>query len=255
MCARFLRQHASLVDLGNNFSICDSDQAKAAIKAILKDPAMKDQLNKRGLPDLKPELCMAEISRAKAKDFDVDAFDAWLSDIEKGRKSQTSMGGRGRPESTHVRRAVILVYKAFTAYLRKNNALDFDDLLLYGVKLFRENARVTANMRHVLVDEFQDTNTIQYSLMACMAGRGGARGAVSIVGDPDQSIYGWRSAEVGNLAKMAAEFAVWSSANQVRRVFLEENYRSTGHVLQTAMGIIECGEWKRSRLLDTMSRS
>lgn len=77
--------------------------------------------------------------------------------------------------------------------------------------------------------------------MAEMAGRGGSRGAVSIVGDPDQSIYGWRSAEVGNLAKMAQEFSIWTKEPQVRRIFLEENYRSTGHILQAAKAVIGNG--------------
>lgn len=244
MCAKYLRQYASLVGIGNNFSICDADESKKVIKAIIKEKA--SVLASRGAPpNLRPEVCMSEISRAKARNLDPQAYLSSLNEIQ-----ATSSTSR-RPESTVIRRAAAEVYKHYAEHLRKNNALDFDDLLVYGLKLFSEHPRVIANVRHVLVDEFQDTNTIQYTLMACLAGRGGGRGAVSIVGDPDQSIYGWRSAEVGNLDRMANEFKVWSPNNVVRRVFLEQNYRSTGHILQTAKAIIESSSSRIDRGLYT----
>lgn len=97
-----------------------------------------------------------------------------------------------------------------------------------------------------LVDEFQDTNTIQYDIMSCMGGPHGSRYCVTIVGDPDQSIYGWRSAEIGNLSLMEEEFnkgrrALLGDNNAlgVQKAFLEENYRSTGKILEAAKGIIE----------------
>ncbi|MCO5576835.1 hypothetical protein L7F22_030655 [Adiantum nelumboides] len=130
-------------------------------------------------------------------------------------------------------------YIEYETHLRDINSLDFDDLMMFGLRLFSEHGRVIANLRHVLVDEFQDTNIIQYDLMSCLAGRTGSRGSVSIVGDPDQSIYGWRSAEVGNLETMAKEFAAWTKSGKVKRAFLEENYRSTGSILQVAKGVID----------------
>ncbi|KAF7354819.1 ATP-dependent DNA helicase PcrA [Mycena sanguinolenta] len=129
-----------------------------------------------------------------------------------------------------IHRVVGSVYEQYEKSLRRSNSLDFDDLLLFGVKLFSDHPPATSWCRHVLVDEFQDTNVTQYELMRAIAAPTG--GCVTIVGDPDQSIYGWRSAEVGNLAKMRKDF---TGANQI---FLEENYRSTGSILKTSLAIV-----------------
>jgi DNA helicase-2/ATP-dependent DNA helicase PcrA len=249
-CARYLRRSAKSVGLQNNFSICDADESKKTIKALLKNK--KDQLEAMGLPgNLKVEQIMSEISKAKAKDMDPEAFVIHLNQISVeqsngGSSSNSSTGRRG--ESTNVRRAAAEIYVDYQEYLKSNNAVDFDDLLVYGVRLFREDANVIGNVQHVLVDEFQDTNPIQYSLMAELAGPNGSRHSVSVVGDPDQSIYGWRSAEVGNLALMKQDFGGkrvkdGEASEGVKQVFLEENYRSTGNILKAAKGIIEGGEF------------
>lgn len=245
-CARYLRRNAKSVGLQNNFSICDADEAKKTIKMILKNK--KDQLEAMSLPgNLKVEQVMSEISRAKAKDMDPNAFMAHLNQINTAKGSASSSTNGRRVESTDVRRAAAEIYVDYQEYLQANNAVDFDDLLVFGVRLFREDSNVIDNVRHVLVDEFQDTNAIQYSLMAELAGINGSRHSVSVVGDPDQSIYGWRSAEVGNLALMKQDFGGkrvkdGETSEGVKQVFLEENYRSTGHILKAAKGIIEGGE-------------
>lgn len=145
-CARYLRKYASLVGLSNNFSICDADESKKAIKAILKD--IEPTLKQHKLPaQLKPEVCMAEISRAKANGHDPDTFLRWLDDIDAGRQSTSSSARRA--ETTVVRRAVAKVYEKYTSRLRENNSVDFDDLLLFGAKLFLEHPRVTSTVQHV----------------------------------------------------------------------------------------------------------
>jgi DNA helicase-2/ATP-dependent DNA helicase PcrA len=89
--------------------------------------------------------------------------------------------------------------RLYESAMKHNSALDFDDLLLYGLQLFTEHPRVVENVKNVLIDEFQDTNDIQYQIVKRIAA---ASGALTIVGDPDQGIYAWRNADVENLAKM-----------------------------------------------------
>lgn len=204
---------------------------------------MLESMNLPG--NLKVEQIMSEISRAKAKNLSPKDFMIHIKQISKAGSSNSSGGGR-RGESTEVRRTAAEIYFDYQDHLKKNNSVDFDDLLVYGVRLFRDESSVIGNVQHVLVDEFQDTNSIQYSLMAELAGPNGSRHSVSVVGDPDQSIYGWRSAEVGNLALMKQDFGGkrvkdGKASEGIKQVFLEENYRSTGHILKAAKGIIEGG--------------
>lgn len=103
-------------------------------------------------------------------------------------------------------------------------------------RLFKKNPNCVKNVSHVLVDEFQDTNTIQYNIVKLMAA---SSGSLSIVGDPDQSIYSWRSAEVENLAFMLKDFP------RTHQVFLEENYRSTSSILAAALAVVQQGRERR----------
>ncbi|WFC95779.1 DNA helicase [Malassezia brasiliensis] len=197
LCAMFLRRHGARIGIDHNFTIADSDDAKRLIKEVLD-----------ASPDvpLKPEQALAAVSHAKARSR--------------------------RPEDlrrTADQAALAEVYAAYQAQLRASNALDFDDLLMCGTQLLREHPSVVQHIDHVLVDEFQDTNAVQYELMRLLSA---ASGHVSVVGDPDQSIYSWRNAEVGNLAKMCTDFP------DVRRVFLEENFRSTQSVLDAAIKVM-----------------
>ena len=146
-CARFLRRNAQAVGLQNNFSICDADEAKKIVKTLLREK--KASLEALGLPsNLKVEQVMSEISRAKAKDMSPDAYMAHLHQISTGAASGAS--GR-RIERTEVRRAAAELYVHYQAHLATNNAVDFDDLLVYGVRLLRNKPSVTANVRHVCV--------------------------------------------------------------------------------------------------------
>ncbi|SPO21880.1 related to ATP-dependent DNA helicase [Ustilago trichophora] len=227
VCARYLRKYGRLISLPNNFSIIDSDDAKRMIKAILKE--IKPELDKEHM-SIKPEQAMSEISKAKAKEIDPIRY-RQLADQEaaKGQSKRAPIGNQ-LTASAPFKHIMATIYTMYQQQLVDANALDFDDLLVYGVQLFRHQNQVVRNVRHVLVDEFQDTNITQYELMRLVAR---ASQAVSIVGDPDQSIYGWRSAEIGNLDKMTKEF---KGTQQAR---LEENYRSTGAILELALKVVQ----------------
>ncbi|KAL1707981.1 P-loop containing nucleoside triphosphate hydrolase protein [Schizophyllum commune] len=211
LCAQFLRRHSSKIGVDSNFTICDIDEAKKIIsnhlsryKADLKDNTLKDAT------------VLASISNAKAKGLTSD-------DLFRRQQNTSS-----EDPASEIERVVTQVYSDYEASLRQHNSMDFDDLLVFGVKLFREHRETVQWCKHILVDEFQDTNTTQYELMRAIA----VNRCVTIVGDPDQSIYGWRAAEVGNLAKMRKDFVL------TEQIFLEQNYRSTGHILASSLAIV-----------------
>ncbi|GAA5902407.1 uncharacterized protein JCM6883_001398 [Sporobolomyces salmoneus] len=125
------------------------------------------------------------------------------------------------------------IAKIWTAYqneLMRTNAVDFDDLLIYGHELFRKNPRVAERIQTVLVDEIQDTSVTQYETSEYMSK---ASNSITVVGDPDQSIYGWRNAEVENLNRMVKDLET------CRQIFHEETYRSTNSILQFALSVIQ----------------
>ncbi|SJX61777.1 related to ATP-dependent DNA helicase [Sporisorium reilianum f. sp. reilianum] len=227
VCARYLRKYGKLISLPNNFTIIDADDAKRMFKAILKE--LKPEIDKDHL-SIKPEQCMSEISKAKAKEIDPARYRQLAQQEAAKSDARRAAIGRQLVGSAPFKKIMSDIYFAYQQQLVDANALDFDDLLVYGVQLFRQQNQVVRNIRHVLVDEFQDTNITQYELMRLVAT---ASQAVSIVGDPDQSIYGWRSAEIGNLDKMAKEF------KGTRQARLEENYRSTGAILELALKVVQ----------------
>lgn len=161
---------------------------------------------------------LSEISKAKAKGESPDGM--------------AIRAARDQDASTSTLSIIAELYSEYQEDLRASNSLDFDDLLLQGLRLFEQEPEILRYCRHILVDEFQDTNTTQYQLMKCFAT---ANGGVSVVGDPDQSIYGWRSAEIENLDKMTREF------KDVEAIYLEENYRSTGSILSASHSIVSQG--------------
>ncbi len=227
VCARYLRKYGRLISLPNNFTIIDVDDAKRMFKAIIKE--LKDEIEKTHI-QIKPEDCMSEISKAKAKEIDPMKYQQLADLVAAKGESKKAAIGKKLLGSAPFKAIMAKIYTEYQRQLVDANALDFDDLLVYGVQLFRRQNQVVRNIRHVLVDEFQDTNITQYELMRLVAY---SSQAVSIVGDPDQSIYGWRSAEIGNLDKMTKEF---KGTQQAR---LEENYRSTGAILELALKVVQ----------------
>ncbi|KAJ7499466.1 P-loop containing nucleoside triphosphate hydrolase protein [Mycena latifolia] len=221
LCALFLRKFSKVVGIEGNFTVCDAEESKKIISGLLKP--YKDFLSSNDL-SLKDGTVLSYISKAKSKGLTAKDFIAQHSKANKERKSSDF------DPQDDIQRLVGNIYQEYEKSLRRSNSLDFDDLLLFGVKLFTEHPPATSWCRHVLVDEFQDTNVTQYELMRAIGGPTG--GCVTVVGDPDQSIYGWRSAEVGNLARMRKDFV------GTEQIFLEENYRSTASILKASLAIV-----------------
>ncbi|ESK94683.1 atp-depentend dna [Moniliophthora roreri MCA 2997] len=233
LCALFLRKYATVVGLADNFAICDADESKKIINTLLK--GYKEALEAKEIT-LKDHTVQSIISKAKAKSLSAKQF----SEEVQGRIRGNASGFRSISDEIDL--VVAEIYEEYEKHLRRNNSLDFDDLLVYGLKLFTQHKQAVRWCKHVLVDEFQDTNITQYELMRAIA----IAHCVTIVGDPDQSIYGWRSAEVGNLAKMRKDF------KGTQHIFLEQNYRSTSSILKASIAIVE---QDRSRIKKTLHAS
>jgi DNA helicase-2/ATP-dependent DNA helicase PcrA len=206
ICARLLRREAPHLGFSRAFTIYDEDDSEALVRRVIDD---------LGLP---PKLYAArsvrhEISRAK---------NAMTTPEEYG-------AGAADPYHANIAR----IFAASVAALRRANAMDFDDLLLHPLRLFAEHpdrlAAWRARFRFVLVDEYQDTNRAQYRLLRDLAGE---HGNVFVVGDDDQSIYGWRGADLRNILEFREDFP------GARLVRLEENYRSTRPILEVANSVI-----------------
>ncbi|KDQ59189.1 hypothetical protein JAAARDRAFT_655375 [Jaapia argillacea MUCL 33604] len=236
LCAKFLRVYAELIGLAGNFTVCDADESKKILRKLLEPH--KEFLAERNLT-LKEATVATLISQAKAKGHNAADY---LYDITHTYKVHPV--AVVKPDD--IKLVVAEIFKEYEQLLRHTNCLDFDDLLVFGVQLFREHSRVVSWCRHVLVDEFQDTNIMQYDLMKYLAT---AHECVTIVGDPDQSIYGWRSAEVKNLGKMQDDFY------ETRQILLEQNYRSTGSILSASIAIVSQDKRRIvKRLLSTHSK-
>jgi DNA helicase-2/ATP-dependent DNA helicase PcrA len=208
-CARLLRREAAHAGLARDFAIYDDDDQTAAVKRTLQQLDLSAD-------DYPPRTLRAQISHAKNHGITPDEMEADAA--------------RMRDES---RKTAAAVYRAYNEMLRKASALDFDDLLLRAVELLREHADVRAawnsRFQYLMVDEFQDTNRAQEELVRMLAG---SRKNVCVVGDEDQSIYGWRGARAGNLKRFTEDFP---GAKIIR---LEENYRSTQTILDAAAAVV-----------------
>lgn len=212
LCVRLLRQDIDKLGYKRNFSIYDEGDTTGLIKKIITRTAAKDE-------KLDPNLAKSLISKAKNN--------GW---------SEVSPGG----EQT----LAAAVYARYQQELKTLNAVDFDDLLLLAVKLLTEHAAVREKWQrrfgYLMVDEFQDTNRLQLELVTNLAD---ARRNVAVVGDDDQSIYGWRGAEVSNILEFEAHFP------NPKVVKLEQNYRSTNSILNTANALIKNNPRRRPKQL------
>ena len=216
LAARMLRKHAELVGLSSAFTILDTDDQLRLIKQLL-DAANID------IKKFPPRQVLGIIERWKDRGLTPDRV--------KG--GEEAVGGRA-----------LKLYAAYQQRLKTLNACDFGDLLLHVLTIFQSHPDVLAEyhrrFRYILVDEYQDTNVSQYLWLRLLAQ--GHRN-LCCVGDEDQSIYGWRGAEIGNILRFETDFP---GAQVIR---LEENYRSTGHILAAAAGLIA---HNRSRLGKTL---
>jgi DNA helicase-2/ATP-dependent DNA helicase PcrA len=205
-CARLLRREAPRLGLRRDFAIYDDDDQSAAIKLAFKNIGGAET-GESARPFLE------QISFAKNHGV-----------------SPSQAAEEARDDNS---RRIARVYEAYDSILRRAGALDFDDLLVRAVHVLRDfdEARRswTGRFAHVLVDEYQDTNRVQYDLLHLLTGE---RRNLCVVGDEDQSIYSWRGADVGNILRFSEDFP---GAQVVR---LEENYRSTQSILDAAAGVV-----------------
>src|SRR5438552_3675210 len=206
LSARLLRREAPLLGFGPNFTIYDADDSEALVKRLLE----ARQLSPKAYP---PRTVHGVISSAKNR---------MLTPEELGARADTPL----------VKVAADIFVEVGPA-LKQANAMDFDDLLLHPLALFREHPERLAywqdRFQHVLVDEFQDTNAAQYLLVKQLAKR---HGNLCVVGDDDQAIYGWRGADVRHMLAFQNDFP------GTKLVRLEQNYRSTQVILDAANGVI-----------------
>ncbi len=220
LAARMLRRHADLVGLRPDFTILDVDDQTRLLKQLLE----AENLDAKRWP---ARMLGGVIARWKDRGLTPDKVGvAEAGDLANGRIRQ--------------------IYADYQARLLALNATDFGDLLLHMLTIFQNHPDVLseyhAKITHIMVDEYQDTNVAQYLWLRLLTGR---QHNLCCVGDDDQSIYGWRGAEVGNILKFESDFP---GAKIVR---LEENYRSTGHILAAASKIIAHNESRLGKTLYT----
>ena len=219
-CAKFLRfEIDSFLGYNSNFTIYDISDSQAVIKAALKALNLDDKYYPVGamiaaISDAKNQLLFASDFRKQARDF--------------------------------YQQKVADVYEYYERELRKNNALDFDDLLLVAVKLLQSNATVldkySHRFRYVMIDEYQDTNHAQYLLAKLLASHWKN---IAVVGDADQSIYAWRGADIQNILDFEKDYP------NCRSIKLEQNYRSTKIILDAANAVIDNNEGRPEKNLWT----
>ncbi len=213
---RYLSTYGTRIGLASGFGIADDSDSRAILKRIIK------QLNY----DLDPGMARGWISKKKAK----GCLRAEEGEINKERprppQPAPAFGIRSKNDTEQRLEAVFGEYQKHLASL---NLLDYDDLLVRCTELLRAHSACVSNVQAVLIDEYQDTNGVQFELMKLLAQ---ARGRITVVGDPDQSIYGWRSAEVTNLSRFLHDFP------RTAEISLEENYRSSQCILNTSLQII-----------------
>nr|WP_314745003.1 UvrD-helicase domain-containing protein [uncultured Corynebacterium sp.] len=225
-CVRILREQAHLLPgLNTNFTIYDADDSKRLLGMISKDL----QINAQKFP---PRLLAAAISALKTELTDPDA----ASDEAAATRNPFD-------------RTIAEVYTEYQRRLRAANALDFDDLIGETVRVFTTHPEIAAyyrkRFRHVLIDEYQDTNHAQYVLISTLVGTGSDASELSVVGDSDQSIYAFRGATIRNIEEFERDYS------QARTILLEQNYRSTQNILSAANAVISHNHGRREKKLWT----
>ena len=220
MCVRILRRFIDRLGYDNRFTIYDTDDQKTLMKEVCKKVAIDTKV-------FKERSLMSAISSAKNELILPDEF-------------ELNAGG------DFAKLKIAKVYREYEAQLKANNALDFDDLLVKTVQLLQTQPDVLENyqerFRYIMVDEYQDTNTVQFQLVRLLAGK---YRNLCVVGDDDQSIYKFRGANIRNILDFEHEF---SDACVIK---LEQNYRSTGNILNAANRVIANNKGRKEKTLWT----
>ena len=220
MCVRMLREDPEAIGYAPNFTIYDDDDSKRLVKSIMNDLGI-DQ-----------------------KQFPINGIRSKIS------SAKNAMVGPGELESSTnpADRAAGRVYRALTARLAKANAMDFDDLLVKTYELLSKNPGILEGYQdrflQISVDEYQDTNHVQYAITNLLAAK---FRNLMVVGDDDQSIYSWRGADIQNILDFEKDYP------DARTVRLEQNYRSTGHILNAANAVVAHNSRRKAKRLFTTS--
>lgn len=219
-CVRILRRHIDLLGYDNNFTIYDSDDQKTLMKDVCKLLQIDTKI-------FKERALLGTISHAKDELITPEEF-------------------RIRAEGDFSQKKIAEVYEEYEKQLRANNALDFDDLLVKTVQLFQTQADVLEyyqeRFRYIMVDEYQDTNTVQFELIRLLASK---YRNLCVVGDDDQSIYKFRGANIKNILNFEHVF------EDAKVIKLEQNYRSTSNILNAANAVIRNNRGRKDKTLWT----
>jgi len=219
ICARILRQAGKAIDVDPRFVIYDDEDQLSLLKRAIQEIGLDPK-------QYAPRAISSAISAAKSSTVTPQEY--------------------ARSTRSYFEEVVGRVYELYQATLTESNALDFDDLLMKAVQLFRNSPETLAKYQsrylHILVDEFQDTNLVQYELIKQL---GGQRHNICVVGDPDQSIYSWRFADLRNILSFEKDYP------EAKVVLLEQNYRSTRLILETASHVISANRQRKPKKLWT----
>ena len=221
-CVRILRRHIDLLGFDTNFTIYDSDDQKSVMKAVLKSMELDPKMHKE-------KTYLGVISHAKDELISPEEF--------------MLNAGLDYKQQLYAK-----AYKEYQTALKKNNALDFDDLIVKTVELFKNNPEVLGyyqeRFKYIMVDEYQDTNTAQFQFVRLLADK---YQNLCVVGDDDQSIYKFRGANIGNILNFEKHFP------DAMVIKLEQNYRSTGNILYAANAVISHNIGRKDKRLWTES--
>jgi DNA helicase-2/ATP-dependent DNA helicase PcrA len=219
ICARMLRRDGRAIGIDPRFVIYDEDDQLSLLKRGIQEIGLDPK-------QYVPRAIASAITAAKSRMLTPQDY------IQRTRSYFDEVVGR--------------VYERYQGLLAESNALDFDDLLMKTVQLFRNSpetlSKYQSRYQHILVDEFQDTNVVQYELIKQL---GGERHNVCVVGDPDQSIYSWRFADLRNILSFEKDYP------EAKLVLLEQNYRSTKMILETASHVISVNQQRKPKELWT----
>ena len=219
-CVKILRRFIDRIGYDNNFTIYDTDDQKTIMKAVCKKLNIDTK-------NIKEKAILSAISNAKNEMIGPDEY---------LRNAGSNFGMKKMADA----------YREYQEQLKKNNALDFDDLLVLTVKLFKENPEVLEQyqerFQYIMVDEYQDTNTVQFEFIRLLAGK---YKNLCVVGDDDQSIYKFRGANIANILNFEHEF------DNTVVIKLEQNYRSKGNILNAANEVIKNNRSRKAKALWT----
>ena len=222
ICVRILRRFIDRIGFESSFIIFDSSDQKTLVKGCLKDLSIDEKLfNEKSV--------LSEISNAKNEMLEPEQYKA-------------------RATGDYRKEKIATVYELYQKRLKENNAIDFDDIINYTIKILMENQDILeyyANkFKYVLVDEYQDTNKSQFTLVTLFASK---NGNITVVGDNDQGIYSFRGADISNILNFERDFP------GTKIIKLEQNYRCTGNILKAANAVIKNNEVKYKKELWTQN--